>query len=109
MGMFEVSQAAAGRSLAGACARRQSCAAPEGASHCRVPAPLVQEFILRPLWRQAEKAPQGAAGGEGIAARLSSLLEEHRREALAAAAVVSAVAVGVLLWRRRSVQSTWTS
>lgn len=77
-----------------------------------MPAPLAaaQEFILRPLWRQAEKAPQGAAGGEGgIAARLTGLLQEHRREALAAAAVVSAVTVGVLLWRRRSTQSTWAS
>lgn len=57
-----------------------------------------QEFILRPLWRQAEKAPQGAAGSEsGIA----GLLRERRREVLTAAAILTAAAAGVLAWRWR--------
>ncbi|KAI7842411.1 hypothetical protein COHA_004050 [Chlorella ohadii] len=61
---------------------------------------MFSEFIARPLWRNAEKAPQdGAAGGGSW--WLLGLRQERRRAALAVALGATAVAAGVLLWRHR--------
>ncbi len=71
----------------------------DGHAFPHVPLPC-SEFIARPLWRNAEKAPQdGAAGGGSW--WLLGLRQERRRAALAVALGATAVAAGVLLWRHR--------
>ena len=60
---------------------------------------MFDEFVLRPLWRNADKTADGGAPGSSSSWQLGTLVRERRREALAAAAVLTAVAAGVLLWR----------
>lgn len=64
---------------------------------------MFAEFITEPLWRHADKLPQGAASGswDGAAALLTD-----RRALLAAAAAITAVGAGVLLWRHRQAAPT---
>ena len=68
---------------------------------------MFTEFVTAPLWRQAEKLPEDAAGSSGDASWASSLAGmltltgDQRRTALAVAAGVTAVAAGALLWSRR--------
>ena len=59
---------------------------------------MFDEFVARPLWRNAEKAPAGAAGSAGV---WQTLLPERRQAVLALAVGVTALAAGVLLWRHR--------
>lgn len=73
------------------------CFPPGVIANERTLADMFNEFISLPLWRHAERLPEGAAVGGGW-----QLLQDRRHAALALAVGLTAVAAGVLLWRHRS-------